>query len=162
MPPTRPPLSADVPTPIPQHEVYRGRLTARPSVTFPRSLEHGPGNTPRLMETPFNIPDSASMARSSSGSSALADYLMQRSVEENVTGRTIASLRHSSGAPTSAATETKGAGPSRQARGSFRQVSGDESDDSVLNEEEERLLDTLVAHRQSTLPGTPNPQDCRV
>ena len=106
------------------------------------------------METPFIIPDSASMARSSSGSSALADYLMQRSVEENVTGRTIASLRHSSGAPTSAATEPKGAGPSRQARGSSRQVSGDESDDSVLNEEEERLLDTLVAHRQSTLPGT--------
>ena len=97
------------------------------------------------------------------GSSALADYLMQRSVEENVAGKTLASLRHSSSSKSPAAAVTEPTLGTRMSRrgglgpASSRPRSGDESDDSVLNEEEERLLDTLVANRQGALPGAKVP-----
>ena len=82
----------------------------------------------------------------------LAAYLMQRSVEDNVTGKTIASARHSIGnAPTSAAVSShlQSIHVRRPADASSA-LSGDESDDSVLNEEEEQLLDSLVSKRHSS------------
>jgi hypothetical protein len=90
----------------------------------------------------------------------LAEYLMQRTVEDNVTGKTIASARHSAigNAPTSAAVSL-----TRLREVSYPQStrvhlpadaasaeSGEESDDSVLNEEEQQLLDSLVSKRHSS------------
>jgi hypothetical protein len=70
----------------------------------------------------------------------LAEYLQRKSERENIAGKSIASRRQleATAAPDNGNTGNGGG--------------GDESDDSQLNDEEEQLLDRLMATHQS-IPG---------
>mmetsp|Transcript_6237 Transcript_6237/g.9312 ORF Transcript_6237/g.9312 Transcript_6237/m.9312 type:complete len:191 (+) Transcript_6237:123-695(+) len=76
----------------------------------------------------------------------LADYLQRKSVNQNIAGRDLKSLSANSMQPASFSGVNHLSRPTTLPSGS-----GDESDDSVLNEEEELLLDRLMANQNSSL-----------